>query len=172
MSKRSHTRFWADMVDRFGRRWAELYGPVPGEAWVQLLDRYDPAVIKSAVASLASLKAEFPPTLPQFEAMLSRADRSERTAERNWIRDFWRSVIVDRVAFQLDYTFASFEPVLVRERNTLGEAMLELLNTSEERERERGYRTEAAEAWCVNECDRIARNHKYLKAAERERKAA
>lgn len=161
MSKRAaHTRFWADMIDRFGRRWAELYGPVPGEGWVELLDRFEPTVIKSAVASLASVKAEFPPTLPQFEVLLLKAERSERVADRNWIRDSWRSLIVDRVSRQLGYTFVSFEPVLVRQRHTLGSAMLELLNTCEERERERGHRTAESEAWTVGECDRIARNYK------------
>lgn len=166
MSKRAaHTRFWADMIDRYGRRWAELYGPVPGEAWVELLDRFDPSVIKSAVASLANLKAEFPPTLPQFETLLFKSDKAERTAERNWIRDFWRSMIVDRVSHQLGYTFATFEPVLIRERHTLGSAMLELLNSLEERERERGFRTDEAGLWAVNECDRIARGHKTLRIA-------
>jgi hypothetical protein len=165
MSKRIHTRFWADMIDRFGRRWAELYGPVPGEGWTQLLDRFEPSVIKSAVASLASLKAEFPPTMPQFETLLLKAEKAERAADdRNWIRDFWRTVIVDRVSWQLGYSFVSFEPVLIRHRYTLGAAMLELLNSLEEQERTRGYRTDQAGVWAVSECDRIARNHVPLKA--------
>jgi hypothetical protein len=165
MSKSTQTRFWADMIDRYGRRWVELYGPVPGEAWVEVLDRYEPHIVKSAVASLASLKAEFPPTLPQFETLLAKAAKAERVDDRNWIRDFWRSVIVDRVSRQLGYTYVSFEPVLIRHRNTLGSAMLELLNSLEEQERTRGYRTDAAGEWAVGECDRIARNHKPLSMA-------
>lgn len=76
---------------------------------------------------------------------------------RNYIRDYWRSAIVDSFCRCLGHTAASFEPVLVEHKTTLGVSMRALLDELEQQERRDG-RTEGQHRYVMRMAEAFARS--------------
>src|SRR5690242_7176799 len=123
-----HVRFWNAMTERYGRRWTEQYGPEASPSWRELVNKFTLDDIKAALAKLGQEAPDFPPTMPQFEAILAKVANAKRVDSTDYVRGYWRSLIVHEVAKNLGHTFASLEPVIVANRHTLGTAMRELLD--------------------------------------------
>jgi hypothetical protein len=62
----------------------------------------------------------------------------------------------------MGHTFFSLEPVIVMNRETLGYAMLSLLDEMEQIELRAGLRTEHMEQHCSKKCDEIATTYQHL----------
>lgn len=70
-------------------------------------------------------------------------------------RGFWRSLIINTIAEDLDLTMASIEPIIVANRGTLGAWMLVLLNDICGKDHDRSQNLEL-QALCQNEARKIA----------------
>lgn len=94
LTQRLITRFWQTMAERYGKRWTDDYGTEPLQAWKDLLDDYHPKAIRDAIRLLASESPLHPPTEPQFENLLKKAEKALRGDPRDYRRDFWRGAMV------------------------------------------------------------------------------
>lgn len=155
-TERVHKRFWSAMAERYGRRWTEQYGPESSPAWRELVNRYSPDEVKLALAELPKAAPEFPPTMPQFEAILAKVAQRRRADTTDYIRGFWRSMVVLGVSTELGHSAESLEPYVVAHRHTLGEAMRNLLDDLDSSERRIGQRTEGLLDTCARRCREIA----------------
>ena len=151
-----HLRFWLAMTERYGRRWTEQYGTDPSPAWRELVDKYTPDDVKLALAELPKEAPDFPPTMPQFQAILAKAAQKRKDDPTDYLRGYWRAAIVNEVATKLGYTFETLEPVIVANRATLGKAMRDLLDALCDSERRTGQKTEGMHVWCERACQEIA----------------
>jgi hypothetical protein len=162
MSNTSATsaRFWKRMHEMYGDRWIASYSPEPSTAWIELLNRYTPGQIGTAIAALTEKPEtrQHPPSLPQFEALLITASRATRAemSEAEWRRGYWRSVIIHHVSSGLGYGFGEFESVLIANKTTLGAGMRHLLDVMDDMEQRTGQRTTGMEEHARRECERIA----------------
>lgn len=126
-------RFWSTMAERYGKRWVDEYGVTPTKAWTDALDRFTPQDIASALARLSVESPVHPPTLPQFEKLLGRAQRLSEGSTRDWVRGYWRSTIVDQfereavAVGQVDRREKA-EAFIVTYRTTVGAALRQLLD--------------------------------------------
>lgn len=159
-TERMHKRFWSAMAERYGRRWAEQYGPDSSPAWRELIDRFTPEEVKAALAELPKKAPEFPPTLPQFEAILVSCQQRNKGDTTDWIRGYWRSVIVNEVARvmierKFISAFAEFEDFLIAHRKTLGMSMKFLLDDVDSREKRTGQRTPGLEMFALKSSRKI-----------------
>lgn len=146
-TEKTHGRFWDAMRARFGIRWFTEFGDKPSAPWVQLLNRFTPDQLKEALELMAAEKLAHPPTLSQFEVILKRAAVKKPEDTTNWVRNYWRSVIVDVLArdfwlAKLIPRMADFEAHLVEHRDTLGQEAHTMLVCVEEMERRTGRRTD------------------------------
>lgn len=93
-----HKRFWATMGERFGKRWLDEYGDEPTKAWSDLIDRFTPDEIANALLRLKDRPESarsHPPTHGEFESMLGKAQRAHASDGTDYVRAYWRSVIVE-----------------------------------------------------------------------------
>lgn len=163
-------RFWQTMLERYGKRWAETYGPEPTEAWRAALRAYSPKDIARAIDAL-ELKEhtrQHPPTEPEFRALLKHAARQnvKLPDDPNELRrGYWRSTIIEQVARGLGYTGGTFEAVMIENKHSLGRAMADLLNEVDELEVATGQRTPGMEAHAFDGAARIVTAFKQLQAA-------
>lgn len=74
----------------------------------------------------------------------------------NYRRDFWRSIIVDRVSQRLGHSHASIEQIVVSHRTTMASDMLSLLDQMDQAEIDSGNRSQGMEAYCLHRCEKIA----------------
>lgn len=160
---RVHARFWQAMAERYGRRWTEQYGLESSPAWRELIDKYTPDDVKAALAELPKEAKDFPPTLPQFEAILAKVASRKKVDTTDWVRGYWRSVIVHDVGKMLGYTFESLEPVFAANRETFGRSMRILLDELDTCEKRMGQRTDGLHALCFARCKEIADGHWHLR---------
>lgn len=142
-----HKRFWSAMGERFGKRWLDEYDDKPTRAWRDMLDRYTPNDISGALTLMDGKGWQYPPTLPQFEPLLKEAARHNKPDDQDWVRGYWRSVIVDRFSrdFWLGHLIPSmedFEQYLIQHRDTLGVELRQLLDHVDGLEKRTGQRTE------------------------------
>lgn len=158
-TNRIHQRFWSAMAERYGRRWTDQYGPESSPAWRELIDKFTPEDVKSALGELPKEAKEFPPTLPQFEAILAKTAQRRKADPTDYARGYWRSAVVFGVAAELGHTSHTLEPFVVAHRNSLGAAMRELLDTLDTAEKRMGQRTEGLYALCRDGCKKIAATH-------------
>lgn len=158
-TNRVHQRFWSAMAERYGRRWTEQYGPESSPAWRELIDKYIPEDVKIALAELPKEAKEFPPTLPQFEAILVKCAQRRKSDPTDYIRAYWRSEVVMQVAGLLGHTSQTLEPFVVAHRETLGRAMRELLDTLDTSEKRMAQRTEGLRILCRDGCKKISEAH-------------
>lgn len=167
-TKKVHTRFWESMAQRFGKRWADEYGNEPTLAWRELIDRYKPTEIRGALDLMHAKGLQHPPTEPQFAELLSQAATRSRKAEESapeLRRGYWRSAIVHLVAQDLGFNTATFEPVLIENRLSLGNSMSMLLDEADDLEQRTGQRTHGIEDMVAKRCHEISFAFKSLKAA-------
>jgi len=91
-------RFWSSMGERYGKRWAEEFGPELTKSWREVLDRHTPDTIAVALAALKDRPERVrahPPTLAEFETMLQGAARQSPAAGGvDYRRGYWRSIVV------------------------------------------------------------------------------
>lgn len=160
-------RFWKSMGQRYGKKWLDSYGDIPTRAWRDALAPFSHKDIARAMENLAAKAStrEWPPTEPEFRAMLQDAVRanSKPTDDPNELRrGYWRSTIIHEVASSLGYTFETFEPVLIANRDELGASMRYLLDEVEDLETNTGQRTHGIEGMCAERCHDIGRAFKHL----------
>ena len=149
-----HLRFWNAMTERYGRRWTEQYGAEASPAWRELVDKYTLDDIKAALAKLGDAAPDFPPTLPQFETILTKVSNAKKVDTTNYVRGYWRSMITHECRAILGLTQEEFERTLMDNRSTLGKRLASLVDEIETSERKMGQRTEGLHAWCSAACKR------------------
>lgn len=147
-----HVRFWNAMSERYGRRWTEQYGAEASPAWRDLVNKFTLEDIKAALAKLGDIAPEFPPTLPQFETLLSKLASAKKVDTTNYVRGYWRSMIVHDCRSLLGQTFEQFEQTLIDNELTLGKRLRSLLDELESAERKTGQRTEGILSFCADRC--------------------
>lgn len=173
-TEKTVTRFWQTMVERYGTRWATTYGAEPTHAWRECLKPFSPRDIGSAIEALALKDStrDFPPTEPDFRALLNAAARRalHKSDDPGQVRrGYWRSTIVAHVRDALGYRFAgngdvAFEAMLA-ENKSLGVAMKTLLDDVDELEATVGQRTIGQETMVLERSREIAVAFNALKAA-------
>jgi hypothetical protein len=141
-------RFWRSMGERFGKRWLDEYGPEPTRAWEEALRPWDADVVKGALEMMGEKGWQHPPTLPQFQSLLRDADRKHGKPAMDYVRGFWRTVIVDAASQSMGMTTQEFEPVLVRHQDELAGPLLWLLDEFDARDKTHGARTPEQVRWC------------------------
>lgn len=167
-TEKTHKRFWGAMAEAFGTRWVIEYGNTPTLSWSELLDRYTPADIKLALELMRARAFKHPPTQPEFAQLLAAAEARRRNATDDPAelrRGYWRSLIVNGVAHGLGYSTASFEPVLVANKDSLGASMKRLLDEVDELEVNTGQRTQGMLDHAEDTCRKIIAAHWRLRAA-------
>lgn len=96
-SSKLHERFWIRMSEAFGTLWTDKHGAEPTPAWCAMLNRFDVAVIKTALERMSERKWEYAPSLPMFESWLkeiaSRGAAQASGEARDFARDYWRSAV-------------------------------------------------------------------------------
>lgn len=147
-----HIRFWNAMTERYGRRWTEQYGPEASPAWRELVNKFMLDDLKAALAKLGQEAPDFPPTLPQFEAILVKASNAKKVDTTDWVRGYWRSMVVAEVAQNLGHSSVSLEPVVIANRDTLGAGMRDILDELDDLEKRTGQRTEGMHLACRERC--------------------
>lgn len=152
------------MRARFGLRWITEFGDKPTAPWVQLLNDFTPDAIRKALELMSDQKLQHPPTLPVFEALLRRAAaKHEGEHERDWVRGYWRSVIVHncatyaRIAGKIA-TLDDFEPYLVANQLDLGASLRSLLDELCDMEANNGgQRTPGIQDHAIARCTAVMR---------------
>lgn len=137
-------RFWRSMAERFGRRWLEEYGDTPTRAWADELAPWPADTVKTALAMMGQRAWVHPPTLPQFQQLLRDADRAPTKSSEDFVRGFWRTVIVQEAAQAVGLPVGKFETFLAARAATLGAGLRQLLNDADSREKARNERSPAA----------------------------
>lgn len=148
MSNPILARFWRSMGERFGKRWLDEYGPEPTRAWEEALRPWDADVVRGALEMMGEKGWQHPPTLPQFQALLRDAERKHAKPADDWVRGYWRTIIVHEAAASLNMSLEQFGQFLVRQRDTLGLELLTLLDEFDARDKARGKRTDEEIGWC------------------------
>lgn len=162
-----HNRFWGAMQQRYGiRRWNELYGEDISPTWRELIDKFIPEDLKLALGQLSKEAPDFPPTLPQFEAILSKVARKQIADPTDWVRGYWRSMIVLETSYNLGHTMRTMEPVIIENRNTLGAHMRSILDEMCAMELATGQRTEGMLDACRDKCLAMSRSYQHLRGEE------
>ncbi len=147
-----HVRFWNAMTERYGRRWTEQYGPEASPAWRDLVNKFTLDDIKVALSKLGNVAPEFPPTLPQFETILTKLASAKKVDTTNYVRGYWRSMIVRECRVLLSQTSEQFEQTLIENEVTLGKRLRGLLDELESAERKTDQRTEGILNFCAERC--------------------
>lgn len=144
---KTHERFWDAMRARFGVRWLTEFGDKPSAPWVQLLNRFTPDQLRQAIELMTAERLVHPPTLSQFEVMLVRAAVKRPDDNTDWVRGYWRSIIIGQLS--RDFWLAKiipqeskFEEYLIAHRDELEGECRTLLERVVELERNTQQRTE------------------------------
>ena len=163
LTKAVHTRFWASMSERFGKRWFDEYGEKPSRSWCDLIDRFTQEDISGALTALKDRHESnraYPPTHAEFEAMLFAAVKRNQKPNVDYMRGYWRSCIVNAVAAGMQArnfikSFEEFEGFLIRHKHSLGQSMLRLLDEVCQMEYATGQRTIGMEEMIAKQAERI-----------------
>lgn len=163
----NHTKFWRRMSELFGRKWLDEYGSECPVSWREVIDKYTARELKAGLDLLRTRTSEFLPTLPEVSQVLERGrarmgNLSYDPAELR--RGYWRSDIISQVSRGLGYNDATFEPVLLENRHSLGASMLQLLDEACDHEAS-GGRTKALGDMVSQRCREIVATFNRLKAA-------
>jgi hypothetical protein len=70
MTPEQTKHLWRLLGQTYGSKFAEQYGPMPNEAWSAMLENITPEQAKHALHKLIHAGSAFPPTLPEFVAMV------------------------------------------------------------------------------------------------------
>lgn len=93
--------------------------------------------------------------------MKSARDPDQFSPERNWTRDYWRSVVVHEVAKQLGHTSGSLEGHVIALKESLGAAMRLLLDDLNLQEQETG-RPLSMHTTCKRRAEEIASTFRHV----------
>lgn len=148
MSNPILARFWRSMGERFGKRWLDEYGPEPTRAWEEALRPWDADVVRGALEMMGEKGWQHPPTLPQFQSLLRDAERKHPKPAIDFVRGFWRTVIVDAAAHSMGMSVQEFEPILARHGDELAGPLLWLLDEFDARDKTHGARSPEQVRWC------------------------
>jgi hypothetical protein len=150
-------RMWMQFLQFYGTRFSEQFGPKATEAWCEIIDGASDEDLKAAIIACRNQYLQFPPSLPQFEALVNAAVAKRKGEEKNQVRDYWRSAIIAEVMHRYGYrTLAEFEPVLVENKH-LGDPMRRLLDELENAEKAANTRSAAMWITCQRRCAEIVR---------------
>ncbi|MCC6196773.1 MAG: hypothetical protein IT518_20155 [Burkholderiales bacterium] len=158
-------RFWRSMGERFGKRWLDEYGPVPTRAWLECLRPWDADVIRNALEMMGEKAWQHPPTLPQFQALLRETDRKNAKPADDFVRGYWRTVIVGAAAHAAGLSVRKFQAILAANAYSLGADLRALLDEFDARDKAAGRRTDEQVRWCVERASAIAQDHVAREAA-------
>lgn len=148
---------WKRFNEYYGARFSEQQGFSPSESWCELIDDSDRVDVEAALVNCRTAYLQFPPTLPQFEALIAAASKTRTNGERNHVRDYWRSAVISEVVHRYGYrTLAQFEPVLIANRQ-LGDPLRRLIDELENAEKSANARTAAMWITCQRRCAEIVR---------------
>jgi hypothetical protein len=156
------------MGERFGKRWIDDYGDIPTKAWADLIDKFSQEDLAEAFARLKDRpehSRSHPPTHAEFEVLLAKAAKSHEKPSQDFMRGYWRSMVVMGVAGELGHTSSSLEPHVVARRDSLGAQMRALLDQLCDSERRMNQRTEGLHDLCREQCRAIAIDHRDLRQA-------
>lgn len=67
-------RVWIRLMDWYGTRLGETYGPEPPPDWCAVVDAADNAGVKAGLAVIRREYVNFPPTFPQFAKAMKARD--------------------------------------------------------------------------------------------------
>lgn len=73
-------RFWKAMLELFGERWTQSYGPEPSPLWTSAIEMLSGPELKTAMRQLLNSGAEHPPTLPKL-LELARAGQPKKNGK-------------------------------------------------------------------------------------------
>lgn len=91
-----------------------------------------------------------------------RQDLPSGEAARNHVRDYWRNGVVHEASRVFGHTVASFEPVLIANKDSLGRQLVDLLDELEHQDRRDG-RTIGQHRFAQRRCAEIARHMPHLR---------
>jgi len=87
-ASRRALRVWDRLTQWYGQRIAEQYGPTPPADWAAAVDQAADADVQRALTECRAKHVSFPPTLPEFEALLrgrpKHVGRRVTIQERLW----------------------------------------------------------------------------------------
>lgn len=68
-------RLWTRLTEWYGKRWTELYGETCNREWDALIKGATNEAIKLALSECRSKHTSFPPTLPDFQALVDMSSK-------------------------------------------------------------------------------------------------
>lgn len=146
-----HSRFWDAMRARFGTRWLEQQGNEPTDAWKQVVNKFTPDDLRKALDLMGQdSKRVHPPTLPEFETYLRRA-QAKAPDNVDHSRAYWRGIVVGtcmRHAFLLNIVRRDAPDLRALPPDVYAIALRvcqELLDWTCDTERKNGQRTQEME---------------------------
>lgn len=172
LTKAVHTRFWNSMAERFGKRWLDEYGDKPTKAWCDLIDRFTQEDITEALARLKDRpehSRSHPPTHAEFEVLLAKAARANEKPSQDFMRAYWRTSVIRSCEFHAKRLGICepdrFEAFLIRNRETVGYWMRDLLDEVHGMEKSVGQRTDGMNEFVERRCREILEAFQRAEAA-------
>jgi hypothetical protein len=136
------------------------------ESWWKALRHVDYTLVERSVErflATATDRSRFP--LPSAMRPGDCAPPDPGAVARNFVRDYWRSVIAEYAMEAFGYRFgghARFQELLVEHRETLGVSLRALLDELETQDRRDG-RTLGQDRYAQRKCDELARRNPTLR---------
>lgn len=66
-------RLWQRLVEWYGARFTEQYGPTAPDDWAEVVDKADNETVKLVLADIRQHHVTYPPTFPEFVQLFARA---------------------------------------------------------------------------------------------------
>lgn len=166
-------RLWKRLAEFYGSRFIEQFGAAPPEPWLELVNDADDEDLKTAILETRRQYLQFPPSLPQFAALIESAEKRRKGKQIDHTRAYWRSGIGCMVKHDMGFNVdrAAFEDVM-HENPRLVAAMTELLDELDNAEKLTGNRTDAMWITCERRSRSIAASFSASASAYRRRKVS
>lgn len=162
MTAKIHVRFWNAMSERYGRRWTEQYGAEASPAWRELVNKFTIDDVKAALAKLSTEAPDFPPTLPQFEAILAKAAHAKRIDTTDYVRGRWRAYVIRQVGINLGLDWDTLEDTVIANKKTLGIGMRDVMDRFDTIEKNTGQLTDGMLTACRDECAHLTDQYQHF----------
>lgn len=79
ISKRA-SLLWTRLTQWYGSRLAEQFGPTPTEDWCAIVDATSDEVMRLALSEIRTKHPTYPPTLPEFDALVAKCKVPTQTS--------------------------------------------------------------------------------------------